>query len=142
MKQLIAYVALWLSLTPVFADTVMSSRTIGSNTVLSPDDLVMSEQIFEGAFTRFEQVVGLETNVIIYAGQPIAASALRRPTLIERNSKVALVFSFNGLEITTEGRALGRASLGDHVEVLNLTSRNTVSGVATSYGRVNVGAKP
>ena len=142
MKQFIILSIFWLSLTPALADTVIASRTIASNTVLAAEHLALSQENIEGTFSKFDQVIGLETDIIIYAGQPIAATALRRPTLVERNSKVALIFSIKGLEITTEGRALGRASLGEQVEVLNLISRNTVSGVATSYGRVNVGVKP
>ena len=123
----------------VNADTVIAARTIGSNSVLEADDLKTVHETGTRGFTSPETLIGLETNVIIYAAQAITPEALRMPTLIERNSKVALVFSVNGLEITTEGRALGRASHGQQVQVLNLSSRTTVTGIATGFARVNVG---
>ncbi len=123
---------------PVSADIVVASRTIGSNTTLSPEDLTLTGGTVSDGFSTIDQVVGMETSVIIYAGQPITFPSLRLPTLVERNSKVALVFSINGLEIATEGRALGRASHGEQVQVLNLSSRNTVSGIATGFARVSV----
>lgn len=123
---------------PVQADVVVAQRTIASNSVLSAEDLSLAPRAAGNGFERVEDALGLETKVIIYAGQPILPAVLRMPTLIERNSKVTLVYHNHGLEISTEGRALGRASRGEPVQVLNLSSRNTITGVAAGFGRVVV----
>ena len=127
---------------PVLAQTVVAARTIPSNAVLSLDDLALSDREGPVSALSIERLVGLETSVIIYAGQKILPDALRMPTMVERNSKVVLEFVGNGLQITTDGRALGRASYGEQVQVLNLSSRNTVTGIATYFGRVTVGDYP
>lgn len=124
------------------AQTVIAARTIPSNAVLSHEDLALSDREGPVSALSIERLVGMETSVIIYAGQNITPEALRLPTMVERNSKVVLEFVGNGLQITTDGRALGRASYGEQVQVLNLSSRNTVTGIATYFGRVTVGDHP
>jgi flagella basal body P-ring formation protein FlgA len=59
-------------------------------------------------------------------------------TVVERNAIVPLVFRRGGLSIQSEGRALDRAGDGDVVRVMNLSSRQTVTGVATASGAVVV----
>jgi flagella basal body P-ring formation protein FlgA len=60
------------------------------------------------------------------------------PTLVERNQVVPLIYLRGGLEIMTEGRSLDRAGIGDHVRVMNLASRATVSGRVTARGQILV----
>jgi len=76
--------------------------------------------------------------VTLYAGRPIPLSALAPPALVERNQIVTLVFRRGGLEIRTEGRALGRGGEGDTIRIMNLASRNTVTGWVMGDGQVHV----
>lgn len=77
--------------------------------------------------------------VAIYAGKPLHPGDLGPPTLVERNQTVTLVYLSGGLAISTEGRALARGSEGDEVRVMNLGSRNTVTGRIGPDGAVYVG---
>ena len=43
------------------------------------------------------------------------------------------------LRIVTEGRALDRAAVGQPVRVMNLASRQTVSGTVAEDGSIEVG---
>jgi flagella basal body P-ring formation protein FlgA len=52
---------------------------------------------------------------------------------------VTLVYLSGGLAISTAGRALARGSEGDAVRVMNLGSRNTVTGRIGPDGAVYVG---
>jgi flagellar basal body P-ring formation protein FlgA len=76
--------------------------------------------------------------VTLYAGRPIPLSALGPPALVERNQVVTLVFQRGGLEIRAEGRALGRGGEGDTIRIMNLASRNTVTGWVTGDGLIHV----
>jgi flagellar basal body P-ring formation protein FlgA len=58
---------------------------------------------------------------------------------IERNQLVTLIYLSGGLAISTEARALARGAEGDAVRVMNLNSRNTVTGRIGSDGAVYVG---
>lgn len=90
-----------------------------------PGDMIMAED-----------VLGLETRVAVYRGQPIRAGDLGPPTLIRRNELIRLSFRAGPLQLLTEGRALDDGALGERVRVMNLDSRRTVYGEVAGPGLV------
>ena len=125
--------------TPVSAESVVATRTIRAKALIAPEDLTLVSAELSGALTDPQVAVGQEARVAIYAGKPVRPDDLGPPTLVERNQVVRLVYVTGGLAISTEGRALGRGSEGDDVRVMNLGSRNTVSGRIGPDGAVYVG---
>jgi flagellar basal body P-ring formation protein FlgA len=123
----------------VFAQSVTPVRTIRSQTVLAPADLVVSEESVPGGVPTIEAAVGLEARVALYAGRPILASQLGTPALVERNQVVRMSYAHGPLRIVTEGRALDRAGSGELVRVMNLTSKQTVTGTVAPDGSIEVG---
>ena len=121
---------------PALAESVMAVHAVRAGTTLSADDLAFLDEDAEQGFTDPRDVIGLEARVNLYPGRPILARDVGTPTVVERNAIVPLVFSRGGLSITLEGRALSRAGAGETVRVMNLSSRNTVIGVATETGQV------
>ncbi|HAW49029.1 MAG TPA: flagella basal body P-ring formation protein FlgA, partial [Roseovarius sp.] len=83
-------------------------------------------------------LIGQEARVALYEGRPVRPGDVGPPAVIERNQVVPLIYLRGGLEIMTEGRSLDRAGIGDHVRVMNLASRATVSGRVTASGRILV----
>jgi len=124
---------------PVGAESLVATRTIRAKAVIAPEDLTLVSAELPGALSRPEDAVGLETRVAIYAGKPVRLSDLGPPTLVERNQLVTIIYQSGGLAILTEGRALARGSAGDAVRVMNLASRNTVTGRIGPDGAVYVG---
>jgi flagellar basal body P-ring formation protein FlgA len=124
------------------AESVIALRTIPAQSVVTEADLDHVDAVIPGAVTDVALVVGQEARVTIYAGRPIKADDFGAPTLADRNQIVPLIYAAGGLQITTEGRALGRGGTGDVIRVMNLASRNTVSGVVTDTGAVRVGPLP
>ena len=92
-----------------------------------------------GALTDPAAAIGMEARVNLYANRPIRAADLRAPAVIERNEIVTLRFDASGLTIVTEGRALDRAGVGDRLQVMNLASRNMVTGQVVGPALVAVG---
>jgi len=125
---------------PALAEALLAAHTLRAQTLLTAQDLVVADREIAGALERLEDVVGQETREIIYAGRPILRSQIGRPALITRNQIVALVYETPAMRIVTEGRALGRAGLGERVRVMNTGSRTTVSGLVESDGSVVVKA--
>ncbi|MEO0370904.1 MAG: flagellar basal body P-ring formation chaperone FlgA [Pseudomonadota bacterium] len=117
---------------------VTATRTIRAQSVIMPGDLTMAEGEFPGVAEEVAQVVGQEARVAIYAGRPVRLSDIGPPAVIERNQLVPLVFQKNGLQIRAEGRSLSRAAPGDRVRVMNLSSRQTISGRVAPDGTVFV----
>lgn len=120
------------------AQSIQPTRPIKINTVVTQDDLIVSEANIDGAITSVEQAVGLETRKTLYPGRPVMAGDLGPVTVVDRNQLVELVFLNGALKIKAEGRSLGRASIGQRVRVMNSDSRLIVTGIVTSPSIVEV----
>lgn len=139
MRIISAITLAWLALSPAFAETVIATRTLRAQQLISASDLSLATGTTPGAASQIEEVAGLEARRIIYAGRPVPLSDIGPPALVERNGLVPLAYRVSGLTIKTEGRALGRGGLGDRIRVINLDSRTSVSGVIDQTGTVWVG---
>ncbi|WP_296640945.1 flagellar basal body P-ring formation chaperone FlgA [Roseinatronobacter sp.] len=124
---------------PVFADALVATRLIRATEVVREGDVAVQREHIPGAASDPVQVVGLEARVAIYPGRPVRLSDLGPAAVVERNDSVVMVYRQAGLTILSEGRALGRAALGDMVTVMNIASRQSVQGRVTSFGQVEVG---
>lgn len=127
-----------LTAAPVEAGTVVPVRPIRGQSILVASDLTLTEEETPGALNSIEAAVGKEAKVTLYTGRPILASQLGTPALVERNQLVRMTYADGPLSITTEGRALDRAGVGEEVRVMNLNSRQVVTGQVTPQGGVVV----
>ena len=123
----------------VLAQSVQPVRAIRSHTVLGAEDLELTDAAVPGAVTSIEAAVGQEAKVALYPGRPILQGQLGAPALVERNQVVRMSYMRGQLRIVTEGRALDRAAVGEAVRVMNLASRQTVSGTVAADGSIDVG---
>ena len=124
---------------PLWAETVVATRTIRAQQIVMAGDLRVVAGTTPGMAADIGQIAGLEARRILYAGRPVATSDVGPPALVERNQIVLLGFRVGGLKITTDGRAMSRGGVGDRVRVINLSSRTTVSGTIDANGTVWVG---
>lgn len=124
---------------PASAESLVATRTIRAKALVAPEDLTLVGAELPGALTDPGQAIGLEARVAIYAGKPVRPGDLGPPTLVERNQLVKLIYLSGGLAISVDGRALARGSEGDDLRVMNLGSRNTVTGRIGPDGAVYVG---
>ncbi|MEM8850963.1 MAG: flagellar basal body P-ring formation chaperone FlgA [Pseudomonadota bacterium] len=123
---------------PTYADAVTVLRPIRAGTALTADDLAFADTDAEDGFADPRDLIGLEARVNLYPGRPVLTRDVGLPTVVQRNAVVPLIFRRGGLTITLEGRALSRAGDGEAVRVMNLSSRQTVTGIATASGAVVV----
>lgn len=140
MTRLIASLLFALCAAPVTADTLVAARTIRAQAVLTADDIKIVPGATPGAVSSAADALGKETRVVLYAGRPIRVDQIGLPALVERNALISLVYATPVMRISTEGRALGRAGLGETIRVLNISSRNTVSATVTGPGEATVKA--
>ena len=138
MKAVIPILVAFLA-SPLHAETIVASRTIRSQTILTVNDVELIDQDIPGTYISTDEVVGMETRVVLYAGRPIRIDDIGPPAIIDRNQIVTLFFTSGGLTIATEARSLARAGIGDRIRVINLTSRSTVNGWVGEDGNVYVG---
>ena len=136
---MVARILLSLTLAaPCTAETVVAARTVRPQSVLTAADLTLQDGTMPGSFPSVAALIGKETRVVLYAGRPVLPEDIAAPAIVDRNQIVTLTFARDGLTIRTEGRALGRAGVGDSVRVMNLQSRTTLSGRVQADGSVMV----
>jgi len=135
----LALALLLLTASAAAAQTVVATRPIRAQNVISADDVTLLAEETPGALAALAEVVGKEARVTLYPNRPIRPDQIGAPAAIERNQIVRMVFSRGGLTITGEGRALDRAGPGEYARVMNLGSRQIVTGLVRGTGLVEVG---
>lgn len=121
------------------ADSVVATRIIHAQTVLTNADMTLVAAEIPGALADTVLAVGQEARIMIYPGRPIKAEDLGPSVLVHRNQVVMLAYQSGPLAIVTEGRALDRGGAGDLISVMNLASRTKVIGQIGTDGVVRVG---
>lgn len=120
------------------ADSVVPTRTIRANAIITDLDVTMKAMLTKNGFDRALDVIGQEAKTTLYAGRPILFDDVGPPALVTRNQIVSLRFETAGLLITTEGRSLERGGIGDRVRIMNMDSRATLFGQIQADGSVHV----
>lgn len=118
--------------------TVVAARPIPVRGILSHADLATQPGATPGTLSAVVDAVGMEARVALYQGRPVRPEDIGPPALVERNTLVTMIYQRGGLAISTEGRALGRGGEGEHVRVMNLDSRATVTGRVAGPNLVEV----
>lgn len=85
------------------------------------------------------QLVGKLARRTLLPGVPIPITGITEPRAVSNGGRVRVVFSQDGLEISTYATALQNGSVGDVISVRNLDSGLTISGIVQSDGSVRVG---
>ncbi|MDZ7906076.1 MAG: flagellar basal body P-ring formation chaperone FlgA [Cypionkella sp.] len=127
---------------PALADSVVATRPIAANATVSADDVTLVAMDIQGAAAALDQVIGQTATAPIAAGRAVQTSQISGRVHIARNTVVSVVLQAGGLEIRTEGRALAAGSLGDVIEIMNLSSRSRIKGTIIDAGKVRVVTGP
>lgn len=84
---------------------------------------------------------GAQVRKALAAGSVLHERDLDRPVLLRRGDKVEIRASGDGVTVSTQGLALGAASLGQRVSVRNVRSQQVIEGVVVAPGVVQAGAR-
>jgi flagellar basal body P-ring formation protein FlgA len=84
------------------------------------------------------QAIGMQMRKQLRAGQVLKAADLGKPDLVQRDEAVTLIYETTGLYLTMRGKAIDNGTEGDTVNVLNVQSKRTVTGVVTGRGQVTI----
>lgn len=123
---------------PVSAETVIATRTIRPQQIVTAIDVRLDQTTVAGAYSKIESVIGQEARVAIYAGRAVMQGSVGEPAVVSRNQIVELIYKDGTLRIVTEGRALGRGGPGERIRVMNIGSRAVLFGTVAPDGTVLV----
>ena len=122
-------------------EAAVLTRGIERNEVIKSSDVVIERrpkgEVGADGATR-DRAVGMQARRQLRAGQALRTADLAKPDLVQRDQSVTLIYETPGLYLTIRGKAQDSGTEGDVVNVLNLQSKRTVSGVVTGRGQVSV----
>ena len=122
---------------PVLAHHLATGEIIGDK------DLqwvwINEKRLGEDTLVEASQVVGQELRCKQGEGDHLRARDVMPPRLVKRGSLVTLKIETPYLLVTTQGRALQDAALGEVVRVTNTQSDRVIEGVVIRSGVVRVG---
>jgi flagella basal body P-ring formation protein FlgA len=122
-------------------EAAVLARGVERNEVLKSSDVLIERrpkaEVGNDAAGR-DYAVGMQARRQLRAGQALRVTDLAKPDLVTRDQNVTLIYESSGLYLTIRGKALEGGTEGDVVNVLNLQSKRTVSGVVVGRGQVSV----
>ncbi len=122
-------------------EAVVLTRGLDRNEIVKASDVMVERrpraELGREAAGR-DQVIGMQTRRQLRSGQALRNSDLARPDLVQRDQAVTIVYRAAGITLTIRGKALENGAEGDVVNVTNLQSKRTFSGVVSGRGQVSV----
>jgi flagellar basal body P-ring formation protein FlgA len=126
-------------------EAAVLARSLERSEILKSSDVMVERrpkaEVGSDVLTR-ERAVGMQARRQLRAGQALKGADVSKPDLVQRDQGVTLIYEATGLYLTVLGKALEGGTEGDVVNVLNLQSKRTVSGVVVGRNRVAVVVAP
>ena len=119
---------------PVLAYAVNRGDIIGQNDIEWREQEVSRDLV--GYLTDELRIIGKEARKHLRSGNPLRASDLISPQIIERGQTVDLVARSSGLLVNMQGKALANGAVGDRLLVQNTSSGKKVEGLVMAGGTV------
>ncbi|MBW4936370.1 flagellar basal body P-ring formation chaperone FlgA [Marinobacter sp. F4206] len=106
-------------------------------------DMVTTQSVVVNASRRGvmrspDDVTGMEVRRPVNTGSVITPDLLAAPDAVERGDHVMITARSGGFSVTSRGKALANASVGDQVLVENLASERTIRANVVAPGRVEI----
>ncbi len=92
----------------------------------------------KGALTNPENIAGMMMRRPVSAGTLITPDLLEAPNAVERGDHVIIEAKARTFSISSRGKALADAGIGEQVLVENLSSSRTIKGTVVARGRVEI----
>ena len=124
-------------------EAAILARGVERNEVIKSSDVVIERrpkaEVGNDLAPR-DRAVGMQARKQLRVGQALKTADLARPDLVQKDQAVLLIYQAVGLHLTIRGKAMENGTEGDVVNVMNLQSKRTVTGVVTGRGQVSITA--
>ncbi len=118
------------------------ATTLKAGDVLAASDIEMKQVPLEYAertgIADLDSLVGKSLRRNARAGLLLKAADVTEPRVIARNDQVTVLFRSGPMVLSVLGLALGDASLGQPVQVLNSVTNKILFGIATGAGTIEI----
>lgn len=127
-------------------DVPVLSRPMRRNEVIGANDVTWQSMELTSATSNVlfsaEDLIGKMPRTGMRPNTPVRMADLITPAAISRGAQVTMIYQTGSLTITTQGRALSEAAIGQTIRVVNTASSRTVEGVVEAAGLVRIGPAP
>lgn len=121
---------------------LVAKRNLGRGHTITKDDLVLSRQnivpLKNGWFTNKKDVIGQLCKINVDINRPITPYLLAKETLVHRGDRVTIMADKGAIHISMSGKALGRGSQGEVIQVQNLKTKKIIQAEITGTREVRV----
>jgi len=117
------------------------SRDIDRGSIVMFEDVTferMPERAIDDAVMSASEIIGKAARRTLSSGRPLRVIDLEDPRVVTRNQLVTISYRIPGMTLTSRGRSIGEAAVGQAVSVVNLQSNRTIETTATGPGQVAV----
>ena len=125
----------------VTADYLVSARPLMAGKPLTEDDLGRQSGDLSvlptGILTDKELAIGRVLVASLPAGRPLRGDMLRQQVVVQQGQNVRIVTVGNGFQVSSEGRALSNAAIGQVTQV-RLNSGQVLSGTVRADGSIEI----
>jgi flagella basal body P-ring formation protein FlgA len=122
-------------------EAAVLTRNVERNELLKSSDIVTERrpkaEVGADVAVR-DRALGMQMRKQVRSGQALKLADLAKPDLVQRDQNVTLIYETAGLYLTVGGKAMENGTQGDVVNVLNLQSKRTVSGVVVGRNQVAI----
>lgn len=137
--------ALYVAVNTVrYAETLVATRNLPRNTLISAEDLRLERRQVNSANTlgaaELDHIVGFQTARALNAGQAINHNHVKKPQLVRRGQPVVLSANNRKIAVKVKATALEDGAAGDRIRVKNLATRRVIHAVVSAPGEVRISA--
>ena len=123
-------------------DVPVLSRRLNAGEVIAAADLewtpVRAEQVNRNVLTDAKRLIGQEVRRGMAPGQSVRLGDIRAPVLVAKGSIVTMHLQTPKMRLSSKGRALEDASMGDIVRIMNTQSKTVVEATVVGANTVEV----
>ncbi|MCK7543154.1 flagellar basal body P-ring formation protein FlgA [Marinobacter bryozoorum] len=126
----------------IYGDALVAARPLSRGdrvtTAMVATERVVVNAIRRGAITEPENLLGLEMKRPVNAGTPFTPDLVTAPDAVARGDHVMITARNGTFAVTSRGKALANARVGEQVLVENLSSTRKIRARVTGPGQVEV----
>lgn len=116
-------------------------RSLNAGEMVGPEDLAWTKVVGApvDAPRDADAVIGMVAKRPLRAGAAVARRDVSAPLVIQKDEVIAVTYSFGGVSLALQGKAVKGAAAGDTLDVVNPASKKIIQAVAIGPGRAVVG---
>lgn len=126
----------------IYGEAIVAARPLTRGERLTSAALTTSEVQLNasrrGTLTDIDAIQGMMVRRPVKTGTMLTPDLLEAPDAIERGDHVIIVAQSGSFSVSSRGKALGNASIGEQVLVENLRSARTLKATVVAPGRVEI----